>query len=68
MTFPSETPRSISAQDKAIVDLIEAGLTRWAIGDHLDLSESSVRLIVRRLCTEYGCSMRDLPEQVRKAT
>ena len=62
------TSRSkLSAEDRAIVDLIGSGLTRWAIAQRLDLSESSVRLIVRRLCTEFDCSMRDLPEQVQQA-
>ena len=55
---------TLSAEDRAIVELIGEGLTRWAIAERLDLSESSVRLIVRRLCTEYQCSMRDLPEAV----
>lgn len=62
------TSRSkLSAEDRAIVNLIGSGLTRWAIAQRLDLSESSVRLIVRRLCTEFDCSMRDLPEQVQQA-
>lgn len=62
MTYPSD----LSAEDLAIVGLIGEGLTRWAIAERLDLSESSVRLIVRRLCTEFGCSMRDLPEAIAK--
>jgi DNA-binding NarL/FixJ family response regulator len=55
---------ALSAHDRAIVALIGEGLTRWAIAERLDLSESSVRLIVRRLCTEYQCSMRDLPDAI----
>lgn len=57
----------MTAEDEAIVSLIDEGLARWAIAQRLGLSESSVRLIIRRLCAEYGCSMRDLPECVRAA-
>jgi DNA-binding CsgD family transcriptional regulator len=54
----------ITDEEKEIIRLIGVGFTRWKIARQLDLSESSVRLIIRRLCTEYGCAMRDLPEAV----
>lgn len=55
---------AVSADDMAIVDLIQEGLTRWAIAERLDLSESSVRLVIRRLCETFECSMRDLPDVI----
>jgi DNA-binding NarL/FixJ family response regulator len=58
---------ALTTEEAEIVELVEEGLTRWAIAEHLDLSEDTVRLIVRRLCSRYDVPMRDLPEAVRKA-
>lgn len=54
----------LSYDDEQIVRLIAEGLTRWAIADRLDLAETDVRRIIRRLCTEYGCRMQNLPDRV----
>lgn len=43
------------------MELIAAGLTRWAIAERLNLGENSVRETIRKLCAHYDCPMRDLP-------
>lgn len=53
--------REINAEERAVVELIAAGLTRWAIADRLNLGESSVRETIRKLCAYFDCPMRDLP-------
>ena len=57
----------LTTEELEVVDLVSEGLTRWAIAEHLDLAEDTVRLIVRRLCARYDCAMRDLPEAVKEA-
>lgn len=52
----------ISADERAVVELIAAGLTRWAIAERLGLGENSVRQTIRKLCAHFDCPMRDLPE------
>lgn len=61
----SETPRggeALTPQKVQIVELIAAGLTRWAIAERLGINENTVRQYVRALCKQYDCPMRDLPE------
>ncbi len=62
----SSRRETLNAEDRQLVDLIAAGLTRWAIAQRLDLSENAVRTIVRRLCAQFNCPMRDLPAEVEK--
>lgn len=54
----------LAYDDMQIVRLIAEGLTRWAIADRLELSESDVRAVIRRLCAQYDCNMRELPDRV----
>ena len=49
-----------------VVEMLGEGLTRWKIAEKMGLSESTVRRIIRRLCTEYGCTQRELPDVTRK--
>ena len=55
-------PEALSYDDRQVVRLIAEGLTRWAIADRLGLAETDVRKAIRRLCAEYDCNMRDLPD------
>ena len=52
---------TLTSGELAVIELIAAGLTRWAIAEELNLSENSVRTVIRRLCEHYSCSMRELP-------
>lgn len=51
--------------ERKVVDLIAAGYTRWKIAEELGLGETTVREVIRRLCTRYECPMRDLPEAAK---
>lgn len=55
---------ALTYDEVQIVRLIAEGLTRWAIADRLELAETDVRGVIRRLCERYGCNMRDLPDCV----
>jgi DNA-binding CsgD family transcriptional regulator len=52
----------LSREEREIVELIAAGLTRWAIAERLQMSESTVREIIRKLCAYFDCPMRGLPD------
>lgn len=56
----------LSDLEQKVVDLAEAGYARWKIADELGVSERTVRAVIARLCSEYQCSLRDLPEVIRK--
>lgn len=49
-----------------VVKLIGEGWSRWKIAEKLELSEHTVREVIKRLCQQYDCSMRDLPDHYRK--
>lgn len=56
------SPSEITLQERQVVELIAAGMMRWAIADQLGLSEFAVRNIVRRLCFALDCRMYELPD------
>lgn len=56
----------MNALEEQIVELIDEGWARWKIAEQLGLGESKVRRIIRRMCEEYGCTQRELPEKIRR--
>ena len=54
--------KALTPQEEQVIELIAAGLTRWAIAERLGVNENTVRQHIRALCTRYNCPMRDLPE------
>lgn len=52
--------------EQKIVELLDEGWSRWKIAEKIGLGESTVREVIRRLCAQYECSQRDLPERVAK--
>lgn len=56
--------RSLSDLEKKVVDNIEMGYTRWKIAQELRLGETTVRIVIRRLCERYDCSMQELPKVI----
>lgn len=52
--------------EKRIVELIDEGWARWKIAEQVGLGESTVRRMIQRLCDEYQCTQRDLPNAIRK--
>jgi DNA-binding CsgD family transcriptional regulator len=58
---------NLTRAEQEIVDLVDEGLTRWAIAERLDLNENTVRQYIRNLCQRYNCPMRDLPAAVKEA-
>ena len=52
--------------ERKVVDLVEEGYVRWKIADKLGIGETTVREVIRSLCEDYECSMKDLPEAIRK--
>lgn len=47
-----------------IVALIDEGWARWKIAQDLGIGETRVRNVIKKLCQEYDCSMRDLPKAI----
>lgn len=60
------TRPGLSDLEVRVVDLIEAGWARWKIAEMLSLGDTTVRVIIKRLCERYECSMRDLPERTKE--
>lgn len=54
----------LSTVEREVVELIAAGLTRWAIAERLQMSENAVRETIRKLCAYFDSPMRDLPERL----
>lgn len=57
---------ALSNLERQIVGLIEEGYVRWKIAEQVGLGETKVREVIRALCERYDCSMRDLPETIRR--
>ena len=56
----------LTAQQRRIIELTGEGYGRWKIGEILGLSEQTVRQYLRRLCQDFDCKARDLPEALRR--
>ena len=52
--------------ERKVVQLTEEGYARWKIAEELGIGESTVRAVIRNLCEQYQCSMRDLPQRVKE--
>lgn len=53
--------------EREIVELIAQGYSRSKIAHRLGLGDTTVRRAISRLCEEYQCSQRELPEKVKEA-
>lgn len=56
----------MSSLDDQVVELIAEGWARWKIAEQLGIGETRVRNIIKRLCSQYQCTMRELPQHYRK--
>ena len=55
----------MNSLDQAIIEQLEEGWSRWKIAENLGLGETTVRRVIKRLCEQYQCSMKELPEKVK---
>lgn len=53
-------------REKQVVALIKLGYSRHEIAEELDVGQTSVKHIVKRLCLQHQCRMRDLPRVLEK--
>jgi DNA-binding NarL/FixJ family response regulator len=58
----------LTTKQWAIVSLIADGNGRDEIAAELDLSATSVREAIRRLCDRFGCEAHELPRAVATNT
>lgn len=57
----------LSAGERHVLALIEAGYERREIAHEMDINPHRVREMVREMCAAYDCSMFELPDVVREA-
>ena len=54
----------MTSLETAILEKLGEGLARWKIAEDLEVGESTVRKVIRRLCQENDCSQRELPDKL----